>query len=133
MLRILGVDIRSAANSIRTRINRWLTNTYALICLIYEVIVTIYARFISNYLILFNGWTSLYDTITNVIFTLGYVGSHLIFLIFIAAVMQSFRLVKNHLNVDRMIFIKVRRFATACVSTNPCQSEVYRAVFGPSY
>lgn len=110
-LRCFGIDLSSPSTK---RFDYLLSNCSALIWFMLNLGLNVYIRFLSN----FSSAKTLTDLrSTHVIFTIAYVGSHLILLLLIrprfAAVMRSFRLLGNRLQDDKM-FIRIRRFSIVC-------------------
>ena len=119
IFRLYGVDV----GSIKTPIGRWITHFYAVFCLALNVGINIQTRLVFKLLFVIVGEsniTSAYKLLGDVIFLVGYIGSHLILLFFVrprftTEVMESFRLVENQLN-DERLFIKIRRFSIVCIA-----------------
>jgi len=118
IFRLYGVDV----GSIKTPIGRWITHFYALFCLALNVGINIQTRLVFKLSFVIVGEsniTSAYKLLGDVIFLVGYIGNHLILLFFVrprftTEVMQSFRLVENQLN-DERLFTKIQRFSTVCI------------------
>jgi hypothetical protein len=112
-LRCFGIELSSPSTK---RFDSLLSNGYALIWFMLNLGLNIYIRFLSNFSFA-KTLTDLYYRSTHVIFTIAYVGSHLILLFLIrprfAAVMRSFRLLGRCLQDEKMFF-RIRRFSIVC-------------------